>query len=375
MSEPLNYQMTQDSITVIVDGKAHPVQKGAANFQALRDAIYNEKWDEALKHLTTKKSISTWSQGNFTINDNGTVLYKGSTEELPAGFGKRIIKMATNGEDPTPLFKFWERLQKNPSYRSVQQLWGFLDHHGIPFTSEGRFLAYKGVNQNYTDAHTGTISNKPGVTNEMPRNKISDDPKVACHEGFHVGAKGHAQGYGSRMIICEVDPEDVVCVPYDASQQKMRVCKYTVLGNYGEDLPSTVLDTSDSLPVRPAPEDEPELDDKDEEFIEEAKEAEKVAASATEDEEECAPDYDPEMDPLRDDAEGIEPEEPKKEDAVERKPAKGFAKFDKLDTEGLLKLSLDDLRAYAGKGLSIVGASKIPGGKVALIAKIMEARK
>jgi hypothetical protein len=57
-----------------------------------------------------------------------------------------------------------------------------------------------------------------------------------------------------------------------------------------------------------------------------------------------------------------------------RKAKKGFAKLDKLDSRGLMQQSLEDLREYAGKGLSIVGASKIPGGKSALVSKILAVR-
>ena len=52
----------------------------------------------------------------------------------------------------------------------------------------------------------------------------------------HVGALAYAitfcSGGGSRIVICEVDPENVVCVPYDCSQQKMRVCEYKVIGHH-----------------------------------------------------------------------------------------------------------------------------------------------
>jgi hypothetical protein len=40
----------------------------------------------------------------------------------------------------------------------------------------------------------------------------------------------------------------------------------------------------------------------------------------------------------------------------------------------LMEQSIDTLRQYAGKGLQIVGASKIHGGKTALVAKILEVR-
>src|SRR5262249_46214547 len=144
----------------------------------------------------------------------------------------RIVAMATNGENPTILFRFWERLSKNPSYRSVNQLYTFMKHSGIPLTTEGKILTYKAVRSDYRDCHSGKFDNHPGVTQKMPRNKISDDPQVACDEGFHVGAMGYVRnfgGSGSRIVVCEVDPENVVSIPHDARSQKMRVCEYKVI--------------------------------------------------------------------------------------------------------------------------------------------------
>lgn len=339
------FTYTGESITIIWEGKSHVVQKGSPNFVALRKAIMEENWDAIPKTLTVSKSLKEWASGKFTVEGN-TFSFEG--RPLPSDLNSRILKLATSNENPTPILKFWERLQKNPSMRSVEQLWSFLQHKGIPITDDGHFLAYKGVKDDFKDAHSGKWDNSPGAINEMPRNQISDDPNHACHEGFHVGALEYAKGFSQRVVVCKVDPEHVVCVPYDSSSQKMRVCKYEVIGNHnGSHLPSTVYkpDVNDRTP------DEPEYDD---------------------------PDYDPESDPL------VESEEQMKEivdkaDKEKKEPKraskKGFSKLDKLDMEGLLEQPIDVLRKYAGKGLEIIGASKIPGGKVALVSRIMEVRK
>jgi hypothetical protein len=353
---PPAFTLTNESLTVFHNGQPHIIQKGAPNFLALRNAILTERWDDIEKNLTIAKSLKEWAEGKFTVVGD-TVYFEGAA--LPPDINRRIIELATEGKDPKPIFGFWERLQKNPSFRSVKQLWSFMQHEGIPLTSDGCLLAYKAVRNDYTDFHSGQFNNRPGQVNQMPRNQISDDPQVACHDGFHVGALGYASTFGGserRIVICKVDPADVVCVPYDSSAQKMRVCKYEVIGHYnGAEMPSTVCATPDEEYPDDEfgdVEDERPDEDQDDGYVDPDDQA--AFEHAMDRDETCVP---------------VKAAEPK------RKSKKGFAKYDKLDMPGLLKMSLGGLRKYAAKGLLIVGASKIPGGKASLVARILQVRE
>lgn len=268
--------------------------------------MFEGRFEDAIACLSTKSSIEKWATGKFKVAEEGKILYNG--KEVPASLSARIHAMATDGESPEPLFKFWERLEKNPSYRSVNQLYDFLQNQNIPIIEDGTFYAYKAVRADYRDIHSGTILNKIGTTISMPRNQISDDPEVPCHEGLHVGALEYASSFGgpdSRLIICKIDPEHVVCVPRDHDAQKMRVCQYKVIGNHGTELPSTSMKSDD---------------------------AEKVTKK------------------------------------------RGKSKLDSMDGPELLSRSIEELRIYASSVLKIVGAYKIPGGKVSLVQAILKAR-
>jgi hypothetical protein len=311
----VNFNITNDTITVIWKGKPVIVKKGQSNFAMLRNVLLNENGDAVERNLTAMKSLEDWAQGNFTVNGD-TVFYNG--EALPEKLNKRIVEMATKGESPLPFFKFWENLKLNPSKRSVDQLWDFLNHAGIPLTEDGHFLAYKSVKENFLDHHSGTISNHPGTVVKMERNQISDDPQHPCHEGLHVGALGYVgsqYGSDSNIVIVRVNPRDVVCVPYDHSFMKMRVCEYLVQGLYVAPLSSTT---------------QKDEDDGEEEF---------------------------------------DTDEKTVVEGVGRKD-----KFDDMKSSELLAHTIAELRQYA-KRLKIVGASKIPGGKVKLIAEILKVRK
>lgn len=368
------FTLTNESITIVWEGKPVTVQKGSPNFLALRSAIIGEDWDAIPNNLTIAKSVSDWAKGEFTY-DGSFVYYK--NEKLPNGIASRIVEMATRGEDPTCLFKFWERLSKNPSYRSVNQLWDFLNHKGIPITEDGCFLAYKSVRQDYKDHHSGQFDNSPGTVNEMPRNKISDDPREACHEGFHVGALAYASTFvsGSRIVVCKVDPENVVCVPFDASSQKMRVSKYEVIGNHnGELLPSTTFRDDVMSSSSPAVDeyesgdyDEDEEDDYEDSYEEEDED------ELNEDEDEL--DEEDEEGDVERDEDGDPTERCDRSIDWKHEDDHRCKNFDKLNYAKLLEESIEDLRKYAANQVKIVGASKIPGGKVALVNKIIEVRK
>jgi hypothetical protein len=349
--QEMKYTATNDSVTVVWQGLPVTVKKGSPNFEGLRKAVLESNWDEVPFHLRADSSIERWTNGKFKVS-NGVISYNG--EKIPTDLNNRICEMAVGGQDPTPLMNFWERLQKNPSMRSVEQLWRFLNNSGHPITTDGHFLAYKGVRMDFKDCHSGTLDNRPGVVIELPRNKISDNPNTPCHYGLHVGALEYAIGFGQRVVICKVDPADVVCVPFDCSSQKMRVCRYEVIGLHGDGhLPSTTIDDDDLS----------DLDFEDDYFF---------------DDDDFLEDFYPEdYRPLNDDVPPVEAkpvEKPLKVATPNGNRSKKLQALDKMDEADLMNLSYDELRKYASKGLGIIGASKILGGKWSLVSVIVKAR-
>ena len=352
------FALTERSVTVTVDGETHTVARGASNFEALRDAVLSEDEAAVKQALTPDASVEAWAYGAFSVRGD-QIFYDQDT--LDAKLTKRILAMVARRESPRPFMRFWERLTLNPSYRSVTQLWSFLENEKISIDEDGFILAYKGVTRAYRDLHTGKVDNSVGRINEMPRNKISDDPKEACHFGFHVGALEYARnfvaGVSGRIVIVKVDPADVVCVPYDHSAQKMRVCRYTVIGNYGADLSSTVrMRDNEEMPLPDLPpQEDPEAAQP------EAAEAYPPAHAAVQD-----------LQALEDqrvvdrlESEAAQPEAPATADPFD---------FSDLPDSLLCDKKVDALRKYARR-LHITDAHLIPGGKVALLARIFDVRR
>ena len=248
----MKYTITNDSATVITEGKTVLVHRGAPNFVVLCQALRQGSPQKVRAALSSQDYVTDWHP-RFAIKD-GAVCF--DDKPVPVSFGKRVLAMVTGGEDPQPLLRFYERLSRNPSWRSTQQLFDFLAHENLPIEASGHFLAYKAVRQDYTDVYSGSVSNAIGQRPSMPRNQISDDADLACHVGFHVGALKYARDFinsgqagiagappytsgSGRIVVCRVDPEHVVCVPKDASYAKVRVCEYLVVGHFGQALPST----------------------------------------------------------------------------------------------------------------------------------------
>lgn len=374
MNTPIQYNMTNDTVTVFIKGEPHSVAKGSPNYDKLRKAVIMEDWGAVPGLLTVEAAVESWaatataaaavSQAPrlvaakveapkpvqaplafaapapvapmagpapvITVKDNA-VLVDG--EALPTALNSRILKMVAKDEQPTGLINFWRRLKRNPNKRSVEQLWDFLAHCGIPIQEDGTFLAYKGVRKDFRDCHSGSFDNSPGKTVRMDRGRISTDPAYTCHQGLHIGALSYARSFGTTTLIVRVDPMDVCCVPNDYGASKMRVCEYTVMGLYGGQMPDTTFQAD--APVQ----------------------TEAPAA-------------------LEEEVAAVEEKAPVKL-PTETVPLTGtpWDDFNPMTAEELADQSLDDLRKYARYNCLISGASKIQGGKDTLVTRILEARE
>ena len=78
----------------------------------------------------------------------------------------------------------------------------------------------------------------------MTRNAVCDDANIGCSYGFHAGSLEYAKGYGSggHLMVVEIDPRDVVSVPLDCDQQKLRTAKYKVVSHYEKKLEEPMCD-------------------------------------------------------------------------------------------------------------------------------------
>jgi hypothetical protein len=201
------------------------------NYKLILEAL--EREDDAVFNLLTAPApveISEPEPTEIIEVVNKSVTYNGRkiTNSVLVDMIDRL-----GGIKVTAIRRFLDRLTLNPRIESVQMLLAFLKHRNLPITRAGHFLAYKGVRADYKDYHTGTFDNSPGCINFMRRSEVTFDPKIACSKGFHCGTYNYASAFGAdgNIVICDVDPFDVVSVPKDENEQKLRVARYKVIGD------------------------------------------------------------------------------------------------------------------------------------------------
>ena len=237
----LPHILTNNSLTIIVDGKALTMESSNPSFSKAVELLKAEQYEEIPDLFDVPKAVEKFAEGNISVSD-GEVRYK--EEAIHNHVVGRVLDFMRQGLPYKPLVRFLDKLMENPSRRAVNELYAFLEHKAMPLTPDGNFLAYKGVREDYTDWHSGKFSNKVGDVNEMTRNAVCDDANIGCSYGFHAGSLEYAKGYGSggHLMVVEIDPRDVVSVPLDCDQQKLRTAKYKVVSHYEKKLEEPMCD-------------------------------------------------------------------------------------------------------------------------------------
>lgn len=222
--------------TVLTEGKSFTFNEDHINYDELVDCIQEEDVDRFIDLVDVEAHVSETVSGTDIEVKNGSVYYCG--EIVHGDVVNKILEFYNKNLNFKPLCNFLRRLMKNPSKKSVDQLFKFLQNKNLAIAPDGRFLAYKSVRSNYMDKYSGKFDNSVGSVMKMERNQVDDDSSVHCSHGFHVGSLeysgpgGWYNGPSDKVMIVAVDPAHAVSVPTDHSFQKLRVCEYEVVGHY-----------------------------------------------------------------------------------------------------------------------------------------------
>lgn len=178
----------------------------------------------------TKSKVSNFI-GNSGITITGSeIYYKGIKQD--GQLVDHILKAIKNKKRVRYLVNFLDKLMSNPSYHIHTRLYDFLQHNDIEIQEDGDFIAFKNVNENFTDIYTGTFDNSVGSVVKMERNLVDDNDRNTCSAGLHVAAKHYLPNFSStngKTIAVKVNPMNILSIPLDYGNSKMRTCEYLVL--------------------------------------------------------------------------------------------------------------------------------------------------
>jgi len=146
---------------------------------------------------------------------------------------KSILGFVRQDINIQPLLQFIERLYQNPSKTAIDELYTFMEVNNLPITSDGCFLAYKNVTDDFKDWHTGMFDNSVGCMVKMDRREVNDDRTQTCSKGLHFCSYEYTKVFYADVghtVIVKIDPKDVVSIPIDYNGSKGRCCEYEVVG-------------------------------------------------------------------------------------------------------------------------------------------------
>ncbi len=248
--ESLKFVLTPNSLILLhtsTDGKQTKVALSASDpgFIPYRDMIRENDRAGIVARMTagTAATIPAYSGGRFSIDvEAKRVLDTETGESIDGRLAARVLDWHARGLPCEPLLRFHARTVGNPSRESVADLYAFMEANCIPITTDGMFIAYKKVTRigdALLDSYSKTISNMVGTKVSIDRSKVDPNRRNTCSTGLHVGGWPYVSNFdGNVTLEVVVDPADVVAVPPDYNQQKMRVCSYFVLREMGrEDQP------------------------------------------------------------------------------------------------------------------------------------------
>ena len=229
----------KQSVTVVSPGEVLITDSDNPNWDELIDRILSEDFDGIADLFSLEaKAAEAFEYLSDRVAVRGGEVYFDS-EPVSGPLADHLLQVLRADFDVAPLVKFWENLASNPTEHSRENLFRWLKASAFTIDNDGYIVGYKGVRDDLTSIHAGpgivngveangNLDNSVGNVLEMERGKVEHNPAVACSVGLHVGTWKYASEFGPVVVQVRVNPRDVVSVPTDAADAKMRVRRYVV---------------------------------------------------------------------------------------------------------------------------------------------------
>ena len=202
--EKYQYIITPNTVMIACEGEITTVDSSNKNFGLIVECVKSGFFEDAIKYSDAVAALREYLDGDISVTNAG-VTYKG--KDMTGELTNRMIDSMDAGVEPKELSKFMANVMENPSFRSVQELFRFLEACSLPITSDGHFLAYKRVREDYTDVHSGTFDNSVGQMVEMERNEVNDNADETCSAGLHFCSRSYLGHFGgSNIMVLKIHP-------------------------------------------------------------------------------------------------------------------------------------------------------------------------
>ena len=252
----MKYIISNDgTVNAFVGGKPYTFNKSHHNSGALVAYLENGNVEHFEASYDMASTVEHYCDGYVHV-EKGELTWQGVP--MPDLFTDRILQMRKEGFNIDPMLNFLDNMNDNPSDKAIVELFDFMQNKHLPITDDGYFLAYKAVSPDFKDIYTGNIDNSVGSEVSIDRSKVDSNRDKHCSAGLHVGAIDYVKSYGgidldedngggNQIVICKVNPADVVSVPSDARFQKLRCCKYEVVSLFNDIFQTSVHMTDAGL--------------------------------------------------------------------------------------------------------------------------------
>ena len=256
--------------TIFLNGETHVVDDDHPEWSTITQHLINRIDDDEtllgliVPAIEVSNKLTALSE-RFALRGE-TVLFDGDPiDNALAGHLLGLVKAgsAERGEKGYEAFvRFAEKLYTNPSELSREHAFKFMQANKITIHEDGDLIAYKGVRNDGLSTRSGYgivngeifenayLDNSVGNIVSIPRSMVDDNRSATCSVGLHVGAWSYAKSFSSKMLTVKVNPRDIVSVPHDEQDRKMRVSRYEVL----EEAPSEPYGLTLELPKVEEPE-------------------------------------------------------------------------------------------------------------------------
>lgn len=275
------------SITAFIGGEMYTANTNHKNWEQIVAGIVAD--DESVVRLFDASEAVATRFERLTDRvsvKNGKVYFDGDV--INNAVTEQILKFLEADEDFMPLVNFLDKVSTNPEPHSREQLYNWVAARpSITITDDGDLVAYKGLFSEedekgtlYRSSHSGTaivngelfenqqIPQRIGDTVEMPRSSVEHNPYQGCSTGLHAGTFDYSRSYGDSHVKVAINPRDVVSVPTEHNEAKIRVCRYVVIDIATEEVSAPLLVVNDVTRSQVVIQDDWNTDEDDELYCE-----------------------------------------------------------------------------------------------------------